>query len=145
MIGAGCDQPNWGSGGPRGGCRFCACGVAGQAGERAAPRRRIETHGRSPAGAGHGAAGRHRNFDAAHADPHERADLQQFETDGAARVQNEFGSTRRGLAGVALATTYYIPLMRTLDAGCRRLPRERFRCVPSTLFDRWGVRVSRPA
>ena len=63
----------------------------------------------------------------------------------ACKTKKIFGSTRRGLAGVALATTYYIPLMRTLDAGCRRLPRERFRCVPSTLFDRWGVRVSRPA
>src|SRR5262245_57225232 len=47
-------------------------------------RRSIETCGRSTPGAGHGATRRHRNLDAAHADPHERADLQQFETDGAA-------------------------------------------------------------
>src|SRR5215467_8276490 len=33
FIEADCDQPRWGSGGPRGGCRFCACGVASQAGE----------------------------------------------------------------------------------------------------------------
>src|SRR5215468_5426977 len=32
-FGAECDQPSWGLGGPRGGCRSCACGAASQAGE----------------------------------------------------------------------------------------------------------------
>src|SRR5215831_15760601 len=36
---------------------------------------------------------------------------------GACQRRKICGSTRRGLTGVALATTYYVPLMLTLDAG----------------------------
>src|SRR5262245_1375950 len=53
---------------------------------RGAPRlrRSIETKGRDAPGGGCRTAGRHRDLYAAPADPDKRADLQQFETDGAA-------------------------------------------------------------
>ena len=40
---------------------------------------------------------------------------------GACHMKKICGSTRRGLAGEALATTHYIPLLLTLDLDSRML------------------------